>query len=298
MIPTEQRDCVQHYRPLAQLVPAHWHTGSLEADDGTRIHYTRTGGDKPTVLCLHGVQGNGLTWLRTARALEATYEVILPDARGHGLSGRVGPGLSEDVLVDDLLRLLQTLRLDHPFVIGHSLGADLAGRVAAAHPVRGVVLVDPALHNVAATLALDPDAPPPWLQALVATLRSLAGLPHAERMAVGLRLLPPGTPVFDEADYVSFVDAQAQFDLQFFRYAARMGYLVEAPEVIAAITAPVLLLTARPLLPGASIAPGIAQFARHWRAGQHVHFADSGHFIMFEQFARFIAILTRFLAEH
>ena len=133
MIPTEQRDRVQHYRPLAQLVPAHWHTGSLEAADGTRIHYTRTGGDKPTVLCLHGVQGSGLTWLRTAQALEATYEVILPDARGHGLSGRVGPGLSEDVLVDDLLRLLRTLELDQPFVVGHSMRADLVGRLAVVH---------------------------------------------------------------------------------------------------------------------------------------------------------------------
>ncbi len=73
---------------------------------------------------------------------------------------------------------------------------------------------------------------------------------------------------------------------------------MEAPEVIAAIASPMLLLTARPMMPGASIEPGVAVFATNWREGQHVHFADSGHFIMFEQFERFIAILTRFLAAH
>ncbi len=298
MIQTEPLDRVQRYRPLAELVPAHWQTGALAAADGTRIYYTRTGGGKPPVLLLHGVQGSGLTWLRTALALETAYDVIMPDARGHGQSGRIGPGLSAEQLVGDLILLLRTLGLDRPFVVGHSMGADLAGRLAATYPVRAAVLVDPALHNVAAALAIDPDAPPPWMQALVATLRALKEQPHAERMAAGLRLLPPGTPVLDEADYVSFVDAQAHFDLQFFRYAAAMGYLVEAPEVIAAIAAPMLLLTARPMLPGTSIEPGVTTFETHWRVGQHVHVADSGHFIMFEQFERFISLLTRFLAEH
>ncbi len=68
---TQISDVVQGYRPMSELIPAHWQTGAIESDDGARIHYTRTGGQKPPVLLLHGVQVNGLTWLRTAKALEA-----------------------------------------------------------------------------------------------------------------------------------------------------------------------------------------------------------------------------------
>jgi pimeloyl-ACP methyl ester carboxylesterase len=88
-VSTQFSDAVQGYRPLSELVPAHWQTGSIEAHDGARIHYTRTGGQKPPVLLLHGVQVNGLTWLGTAKALEATYDVVMPDFRGHGLSSRL-----------------------------------------------------------------------------------------------------------------------------------------------------------------------------------------------------------------
>lgn len=52
-------DKVKRYRPLAELVPARWTTGSIETEAGAPIHYTRTGGEKPALLLLHGVQVNG-----------------------------------------------------------------------------------------------------------------------------------------------------------------------------------------------------------------------------------------------
>jgi N-formylmaleamate deformylase len=291
-------DLVKGYRPLSELVPAHWQTGSIEAEDAAQIHYTRTGGEKRPVLLLHGVQAMGLTWLRTAKALEATYDVVMPDFRGHGQSSRIGNGLSADMLVRDTIALLRALRLDTPFVVGHSMGADIAGRLAAAYPTRAVVLVDPALRNFAAAIAMNDDAPPPWMLPIIEAIQALRTQPHAERMLTGLRLLPPGTPLWDEADYVSFVDAQAQFDLAIYRYAASMGYLFEAPEVIAQIACLVLLMTARPMMPGADIEAGLAAFEQNWRTGRRIHFADSGHFIPFEQFDRFMDALTRFMSEH
>src|SRR5687768_13698977 len=108
---TLSADIVQGYRPLSELVPAHWQTGSIEAEDGARLHYTRTGGEKPPVLLLHGVQAAGLTWLRTAKALEATYDVVMPDFRGHGRSDRIGDGLPADALVKDTIGLLGALEL-------------------------------------------------------------------------------------------------------------------------------------------------------------------------------------------
>ena len=294
---TNQADVVKRYRRLTELVPAHWQTGATEAEDGTRIHYTRTGGVKPTLLLLHGIQAAGLMWLRTAQALESTYDVVMPDFRNHGQSSQIEAGLSIDTLVDDMITLLRTLGLERPYIVGHSMGAEVGGRLAASYPARAVVLVDPALRNFAAAMSMNPDAPPPWMQPIIAAMQALRTQPHTERMLTGLRLLPPGAPIWDEADYVSFVDALAQFNLATYRYAVNMGYLFEEPDVIARISCPMLLLTARPMMPGADIEAGVAAFEQHWRDGRRVHFADSGHFIPFDQHDQFVAVLTRFLAD-
>ena len=45
-----------------------WQTGIVEAN-GVRLHYTRTGGDKPPVVLAHGVTDDGLCWSPVAAAL-------------------------------------------------------------------------------------------------------------------------------------------------------------------------------------------------------------------------------------
>ncbi len=297
--PHPMAQVVRGYRPLRELVPAHWKSGFAGAEDGARLHYTRTGGQKPALLLLHGVQANGLTWLRTAKALEANYDVVMPDFRGHGESARIpAEGISAELLVSDTTGLIRALELDRPFVVGHSMGADIAGRLAAAHPMRVVALVDPALRNFAAAMPKTSDGPPPWIKPILETMQALRTQSHAERMVTGLRLLLPGTAVWEEADYVSYIDAQAQFDPRIFDHVVSLGYLFESPEVISKITCPILLLTARPMMPGTDIQPGVAAFEKNWREGQHIHFEDSGHAIMFEQFERFLNVLRRFLNEH
>lgn len=294
---------VQGYRPLAELVPAHWQTGSVEAEDGTPLHYTRTGGEKPPLLLLHGFQVNGLTWLRTAKALQGTYDVVMPDARSHGKSGSAEKKMAWDILVNDAITVIKALGLERPFVIGHSMGAEIAGRLAAVYPLRAVVLVDPALMNFEAAMASvpkDADGMPPWMQSIIETMKALKTQTHQERMVTGLRMLMPGAPMMGEEDYVSFIDAQAEFDLATFRHATNMSPLFESPEVIAKIACPILLITARIMMPvpGASSEAGLAAFKSNWRKGEHIHFEDSGHFIMGEQFERFIEVVSRFLNRH
>lgn len=293
MIASPNTDILAGYRPLPQLVPAGWQQDTLTMRDGARVHYTRTGGSKPAVVLLHGIQGAGLMWLRVARALEADYDVVMPDFRAHGQSSRSAEhGFTIDLLVQDMIELMGALELDTPLVIGHSMGADIAGRLAAAHPLRGVALVDPALQSFAPPMG--DDGIPPWMEAIFQTMRALKDLPHEERLTAAQRLLPPGTPLWDEADYVSFVEAQAQFDLEAYRYAMAMPYLFAEPETIQRIECPALLLTARPMMPGMDIAPGVAAFMDHLRAGRHLHFEDSGHFIMYDQFEKFISAVEAF----
>ena len=78
-----------------------WESGQLHINN-TTIHYTRTGGDKPPLLLAHGYTDNGLYWSRVAQALEADYDVVMPDARGHGHSPGPDEPYTSDLHADDL----------------------------------------------------------------------------------------------------------------------------------------------------------------------------------------------------
>ncbi|MCD4671484.1 MAG: alpha/beta hydrolase, partial [Anaerolineaceae bacterium] len=111
-----------------------------------RLQYYRTGGEKPPVVFIHGYTDNGLCWSRLPLALRHVYDVILLDARGHGISSRPeGSTYSLAERAEDSFAAIDGLGLKRLVLIGHSMGADTAARVAADHPelIRGLVLIDP-----------------------------------------------------------------------------------------------------------------------------------------------------------
>jgi len=72
-----------------------------------------------------------------------------------------------------------------------------------------------------------------------------------------------------------------------------MSYVVDSPDLIARITCPIMLLTAKSMmLQPDDFQKGVAIFADNWQTGQHIHFDDSGHFIPFDQFERFIEVVN------
>jgi len=109
------------------------------------MHYTRTGGDKPPVILLHGLMTNGLCWSDLAYVLEREYDVIMPDARGHGNSTAPDFGYRYEDHANDVAGLINALRLAEPILIGHSMGGMTAAMVASRKPnlLQGLVLVDP-----------------------------------------------------------------------------------------------------------------------------------------------------------
>lgn len=121
-----------------------WTTGAFKAN-GIDVHYLRTGGDKPPVVLLHGLMTNGACWTPLARELEKDYDVVMPDARGHGNSSAPDQGYCYDNLATDALGLIETLALVTPVLIGHSMGGMTATVVASRNPklLRGLVLADP-----------------------------------------------------------------------------------------------------------------------------------------------------------
>jgi lipase len=166
---------------------------------GGSLHVATTGplGDGPVALCVHGITSSSRAWSLVAPHLEsAGVAVAAVDLRGRGASnGLPGPyGLAAHVA--DLVAVLDHLGVERVVVVGHSMGAYVAARLAAADHgdrVAAVVLVD-------GGLPLPP--PPPDLDAdPQATLDALLG-PAIARLRQTFA---------SEEDYVAFWRAHPAF---------------------------------------------------------------------------------------
>lgn len=128
----------------AVMTDGKWESAFAEAN-GVRIHYWRTGGEKPVIVMSHGITDSGLDWSSLAKALEADYDVIMYDARGHGLSDKPETGYSIENHVADLKGLVDALGIASPILMGHSMGGAIVARTAAMYPglPKAVILEDP-----------------------------------------------------------------------------------------------------------------------------------------------------------
>ena len=120
--------------------------------NGVRLHYLDFNHAAPgtPILLLPGITSPAATWAFVARRLSASRRVVVPDIRGRGLSDS-GPGLgySLDDYAGDALGLIAAAGLQRPIVIGHSMGARIAARLAAMSPSAAarLVLADPPLSG-------------------------------------------------------------------------------------------------------------------------------------------------------
>src|SRR5690349_1023454 len=121
-----------------------WKTAICKTNS-INIHYTRTGGSKPPLILLHGLMTNGLCWTDLAHTLEKEFDVIMPDARGHGKSGVPDNGYRYEDHANDVISLIDSLKLPPPILLGHSMGGMTAAVVASRKPnlLRGLILADP-----------------------------------------------------------------------------------------------------------------------------------------------------------
>ncbi|MFL5807274.1 MAG: alpha/beta fold hydrolase [Roseiflexaceae bacterium] len=295
----EIQDTVRCYRPIDELIPSHWTQGDIIAT-GIRQHYYRTGrGDKPPLVLLHGILEGALAWLRTARALEQDYDVVMIDTRGHGDSDGIATGYSQALLAADAAGVIRALGLGPARLLGFSQGAGTAILVAAEHPglIHSLIVAGWGSEEVNTDFTGSPGYQA-WLSAYIAWLEQLKTQTHAERMVAALSQLPPGAPLALEDEYVPWVETSARLDLDLVRLGpelwARLGAEVRAMRAaLERIDCPVLIMKSE-FFPQ----PGAPQSVREETADRPnvriIRFENTGHLIYREQFEPFVAITREF----
>jgi pimeloyl-ACP methyl ester carboxylesterase len=106
---------------------------------GVNIRFVEQG-QGPAIVLMHGYTGT-LDRHFIANGVFATlakdYRVIAMDLRGHGKSDKPhDPSAYGETMARDVVRLLDHLKIQRAHVLGYSLGAMIAGRLATMHPKR------------------------------------------------------------------------------------------------------------------------------------------------------------------
>ncbi|UOQ52306.1 alpha/beta fold hydrolase [Hymenobacter cellulosivorans] len=251
------------------------------ATNGISLHYTRTGGGKPPVILLHGLMTNGLCWTHLARALEPEYDVILPDARGHGQSGAPDHGYRYEDHAADIIGLIQALQLPPVVLLGHSMGGMTAAVVASRSPMllRGLVLADPTfLSPEMQRQVQESDVAEQHRRMLRLSLAEVladARVRHPHRSAETLELL---------------ARARLQTSLKAFEVLTPPNPDYRA--LVRQIPVPSLLLVGDKGLVSAAVAEELQRLNPNLQAEQ---IREAGHALQFDQPNQFAAVVGRFL---
>ena len=188
--------------PASEADPKPAPSGRIPAN-GVDYYYEIQGQGEPLLL-LHGGMGSMQMFGAVRTELEKTRQVIAVDLHGHGRTALGDRPIEMPAMGDDLAVILKALGYGKVDVLGYSMGADVALRLAIQHPelVRRAVLVSPAFEH---------DAYYPELLAMQAGV----GAGMAESMKP--------TPM-----YTSYV-AVAPHPEDFPRFLDRIGELMRAP---------------------------------------------------------------------
>jgi N-formylmaleamate deformylase len=111
-----------------------------------RQHYLRFGGHGPALVIVPGITSPAATWDFVGEALGEHFDTFVLDVRGRGLS-EAGPHLAHGtgVYAEDVAAFARALGFGRFHLLGHSLGARIAARVASTDPggLDRLILADP-----------------------------------------------------------------------------------------------------------------------------------------------------------
>lgn len=244
---------------------------AVETASGS-MSFSRRGAGDPVVL-LHPLALSGAVWASFADRLGSRYDVIAPDARGHGGSSWDGRPFTTADLADDVEALLDALGLDTVALVGMSMGGSTAMTFAGTRPARvsRLVLAD-------TTAWYGEQAPAVWSERadrVLVTERSEQVPFQVDRwFTQPFRDRSP-----DRVDDV--VQVFLRTDSRAHAAACRALGELDARDVLPRVSAPTLSITGEE---DYATPPGMGRYAAdHVRDGRHVVLEKLRHLSLVEQ---------------
>jgi len=257
----------------------------------------------PSFFYLHGWGDSGATFQFVVDALQNDWHIVAPDWRGFGRSVIECSSYWFPDYLADLHELLDVYSPEEPaYVVGHSMGANVAGLYAGAMPERVRAFV-----NVEGFGLADSDsgiAPQRFRQWLEQSQSLPAFSTYKDRHALAAKLKKRNPRMSAaQADFVAREWGVERDDGQFHLRADARHKLpnpvlyrrAEAEACWRAISADVLLVSG-----GASyfsLGAGLEE-ASAWPGATAVEVPDAGHMLHFESPAELAAVVETFLGKY
>jgi N-formylmaleamate deformylase len=277
-----------------------WEQGFV-ASHGAQLKYYRSamGSDKPSVVLVHGFTDSALYFTRLAEHLANSWDVVAYDARGHGESTRLaasGGVFDDSSRVEDLRQVINSLSLDRPLLIGHSMGAATIALAVADDATLscGAVLEDPAWWEYDdSQLAARRTGRAALLAGWRQWVTAIQAMTEDEAISMRTQEEPNWHPV----DIKTSLYARRHFDTDLFE-----PFLPERSPwraLVAAFQQPVLLMLGSAPERGAIITTEVADEARSMN--QLLHWAQidgAGHHLRYDRFDAFVDAVEGFISDN
>lgn len=265
-----------------------WKSGTIEVN-GLRLHYTRTGGDKPALVLAHGFSDDGLCWTPVAEKLEAEYDIVMVDARGHGRSAAPDQGYGSAEHVADLVGVINGLHLQRPILLGHSMGAMTTLLLAGSYPdlPRAILLEDP-------PPAWSATWPPPNAPRSDGRTHWIIDLKRKTREEM-IADQHAASPSWSDAELGPWADSKLRLSMTVLNQEGQVP--VDWSTAVRRITCPTLLITAdreRGAIVSPEDAAGLQVILPHVKVAR---ITGAGHSIRREQFEAYMKAVRGFLKE-
>ena len=250
--------------------------------DGVKLGYEESGSGDPPLLLVHGWTGNRWFMHEQAAHFAADHRVVSVDLRGHGESDAPEQEYTIDGFADDLAWMIGELGLDHPIVVGHSMGGTVVVQLAASRGnlLGGIVLLDPTRIEPA----------PEWVEANKRGLARMQSDLNATRMAMLDRFFLPG----HDASVREAVQEQAKLAPDHVVLSSFDNNLLQWDRKTAAqqVTVPTLHIASEP---GANQASTISRVIEH---AVNKKTDDAGHLFLLEIPDQVNAMIQEFIHAH
>jgi len=261
----------------------------------SRIHVV-TRGHGPDIVFIPGLASHADVFAGTAEALEGRYRSHLVQVNGFAGSpagaNAIGPVMAP--VAEEVARYIEAAHLDHPVIIGHSMGGAIGMMIAARHPgaIGRLMIVD--MIPFAGAFFVAPDA------------TSETARPRADEIAGQVLATPPGeiSPLLQGMfSGMTRNDAARARILSWLRASDRRVVAQSFREVITTdlrpelprITIPVTVLYVLP--PALTRHPLMDSAYANLPQARLVLIQDSNHFIMLDQPQRTTAEIKSFMED-